>query len=585
MAQTCSISDASLAVHADASIQRLEKALVWTLLVGVFVLRIVYAIHYRMDSDEPQHLYVARGWAHGLMQYRDVFDNHTPLFHMICAPLVGAIGDRVELLIWMRLAMLPLFGLTLLAVYWIGQALFSPRLGLWAAVWIAVLRPFFATSAEFRADDLWMALWLLSIAVLVRPLLTMWRSALAGLLLGAALGASLKTGLLTPCLLASAVVAVVVVARGCPLGSLLSKLARSAVAGAVGAAIVPGSIILYFAAKGALGPLKYGTIEHNSILGFGSPLDRWPLLVGSLAMAVVGSWGAWRPEAPSSLTARRLFVVLLASFSLGALAFWPMLTPQSYLAVYPLLGVPVLAIVEKIVPLVLRRSSGRTRPAAPQVAWLATVSTVAMIQLVILTACAPWHTHLSGPMRMWRDVLRLSDPGQKVMDLKGELLFRPRAYYYMLESVADLRFERGLITDDIPEQLVKSRTCVASPGRKRLPPGAYAFLRDNYIPVGSLLVAGKRLEDPLVPAGSQAKFPDRQVIRFNVAVPARYGIISEASGKPVAGLLDDQPCQGPRFLDAGPHEYRPASGEVDLVLIWAQALERGFRPRDLSLAD
>ena len=32
--------------------------------------RIVNMLHYRFDSDEPQHLHVAWGWTQGLVQYR-----------------------------------------------------------------------------------------------------------------------------------------------------------------------------------------------------------------------------------------------------------------------------------------------------------------------------------------------------------------------------------------------------------------------------------------------------------------------------------------------------------------------------------
>src|SRR5207249_1206686 len=75
-------------------------------------LRILYAGHFRVDSDEPQHLHVVWAWAGGLLPYRDVFDNHTPVFQALCAPLFHALGVRADILAPMRLAMLPLFALT-----------------------------------------------------------------------------------------------------------------------------------------------------------------------------------------------------------------------------------------------------------------------------------------------------------------------------------------------------------------------------------------------------------------------------------------------------------------------------------------
>ena len=86
------------------------------LLLGL-LLRLLYVIRQPVNSDEPQHLHVAWGWAHGLVEYRDVYDNHTPLFHVLTAPLVWIVGDRPELFMWARLAMIPLWALTLVATY------------------------------------------------------------------------------------------------------------------------------------------------------------------------------------------------------------------------------------------------------------------------------------------------------------------------------------------------------------------------------------------------------------------------------------------------------------------------------------
>ena len=77
----------------------------WLVVGAVLALHVVYAFVYRVDSDEPQHLHVVWGWAHGLLQYRDIFDNHSPLFQMLCAPLFGALGEHTWIVVAMRLAM------------------------------------------------------------------------------------------------------------------------------------------------------------------------------------------------------------------------------------------------------------------------------------------------------------------------------------------------------------------------------------------------------------------------------------------------------------------------------------------------
>ncbi len=166
------------------------------LIVAAAFLRALYAFRYRVDTDEPQHLHVAWAWAHGLVQYRDVFDNHMPLFHLLTAPLVRALGERADIVPVMRLAMVPAYALVLWCTYRLGRRLYSPRAGWWAAVLTAWLPPFFLCSLEFRADDLWAPLWLLTLVVASEGTFSPRRAFLAGVVAGAAVGTSMKTTLL-----------------------------------------------------------------------------------------------------------------------------------------------------------------------------------------------------------------------------------------------------------------------------------------------------------------------------------------------------------------------------------------------------
>src|ERR1700676_214435 len=49
------------------------------------------------NSDEPQHLHVVWAWANGMLPYKDVFDNHSPLFQAISAPLFALLGKRADI--------------------------------------------------------------------------------------------------------------------------------------------------------------------------------------------------------------------------------------------------------------------------------------------------------------------------------------------------------------------------------------------------------------------------------------------------------------------------------------------------------
>ncbi|MEI9898034.1 MAG: hypothetical protein WDN28_30300 [Chthoniobacter sp.] len=57
--------------------------------VVILALRIGYSLILRFDSDEPQHLHVVWAWTKGLLPYRDVFDNHAPLFQICARPCSG----------------------------------------------------------------------------------------------------------------------------------------------------------------------------------------------------------------------------------------------------------------------------------------------------------------------------------------------------------------------------------------------------------------------------------------------------------------------------------------------------------------
>jgi hypothetical protein len=179
------------------------------------------------------------------------------------------------------------------------------------------------------------------------------------------------------------------------------------------------------------------------------------------------------------------------------------------------------------------------------------------------------------------------------MDLKGETVFRRRPVRWVLESVTQERFRRGLLPDRIEAELVATRTAVAVQDHWKLPPGIRGFLNAHYLSVGNLRVLGRSLAPPgsvagaraparesgvaAAPGDSEAAAPTGVAITFDVTVPERYVVL--AAGRPGSGWLDGEPQQGGRWLTAGRHVYRPAPGERTLALIWARAAENGYAPR------
>ena len=189
-------------------INRQERWAAGLLLLVALFLRCVYILHYRYDSDEPQHLHTTWGWTQGLLQYRDFFDNHTPLFHILFSPLVAALGERTDILTYMRVAMVPLWIVSLWCVWRLGSRLYSKRAGLWAAVFLSLLTLWFFCSVEYRTDNLWTPLWLGALTVLLTGELSETRAFSGGLLLGLCFCASMKTSaLLLAAVLAAAIAA------------------------------------------------------------------------------------------------------------------------------------------------------------------------------------------------------------------------------------------------------------------------------------------------------------------------------------------------------------------------------------------
>ncbi len=138
----------------------------------------------------------------------------------------------------------------------------------------------------------------------------------------------------------------------------------------------------------------------------------------------------------------------------------------------------------------------------------------------------------------------------------------------MFEGLTKRRLDLGLITDDVAARLIETRTPLAT--MRRMPAAGKSFIKANYVPIAfRLSVAGQTLRTAA--EGPRAACP------FEIAIPLRY-TLTGASG-PVSDLLDGTPFDGPRELGAGHHEFvqtGPADGR--LVLIWAQALERGYSP-------
>jgi len=545
-----SLAIASLGVEALGAVEAWTAA---ALLTAQLAMRTAYALRQGIDTDEPQHLHVAWAWTRGLVPYRDVFDNHAPLFHLTMAPLVAALGERPDLLIAMRLAMLPLTALLLWSTYRIGRALSGARVGVWAAVLVGTMPTFLLTSIQFRADDLWALLWLAALATALGGPPAPGRALAAGLLIGATFATSMKTCLLFATLLGGVALVLAIDPR-VRLELRQRRVWTSIVASVAGMVVVIAMVVTLFAHLGALSQLVDLALTHNL-----AGRSRWDHRAPRVAMFVVTfplivALGAWvLRNSPSRGFARGVIVIATLLYITTLNGFWPIVTRQDSLPFYPLLAVLVVGALLEAFP-------------ARSATAIGLLASIAVVEGLLTLSVSPLHNDGTRfYVGMVGDVLRLTSPGDPVMDLKGETLFRRRPFFYALEDITRERMRQGDLADDIAERLVATRTYVSVVDSPRFPTGARQFLNDNYVPIGRLRVAGQLFAADAVSGAA-----------FTIAIPGRYAIVSPQGT--MDGTLDGTPLEGSRMLEAGPHVFRPPATAEKLAVVWADAVERGFSP-------
>ena len=561
------MSPSPRASETASAISKYEAILAAGLFALIFVLHWLYLYHFRWDSDEPQHLHLVWAWASGLLPYRDVFDNHSPLFHWLCSPVFAWLGERPDIVTPMRWMMVPLFLISLGCVYMLGATVFSPRVGLWAAVTTVVEPKYALLSVEFRTDNLWTTLWLVALVVLVTGRLTPKRLLIAGLLFGAEFGVSMKTTVLALTLLAAGAGMWAFAFQSKSSHQMARNLWKSysacIAAVLIGLAVVPGLIVAFFASNGALSQLYYCVFEHNLLPDRNSPLNTlehfltvaW-ILAPVTAIAVVVA--KYEPDRTRSL--RKCFFLLTVGF------FWPTLYGlwTTILRQTQMPGIPISAVAASALlvwgsnrlpkifrhwtpPFLLLLMAGLTEPAWTLDAYRLYGGQQHDRDLAII-----------------KDVEALTAPGQYVMDAKGETIFRRRPYYYAFEGLTEERIARGLLANTVPRRLVETRTAVCNPS-PRFGKTTLSFIEHNYLRVDQVEVAGKMITPS----------PDGRV-EFEVVIPQRYTLVSPEG--PMSGNLDGTLFQGDRELASGWHEFVPDRPTKQLALFWARAWQRGYSP-------
>jgi hypothetical protein len=532
------------------------------LLAALVAMRTVAACRYRFNTDETQHLHVVWGWAHGMIQYRDVYDNHPPLFHMLMAPIFRLFPERADIVVPMRLFMLPFYVASLAAVYRIARALYSSGTAIWLALIAGALPAFFFPGTEFRPDDLYAALWLWALVAAVEGEFSNTRAAVMGLLIGTCIGITMKTAL---------PVFSLAMATGASFGlrfwldrwrpSLRQFLLRLVIFG-IASLVVPLLLIGYFAAQHSLPQLYYCVLKNNVVPGGerwgGSPLHYLYLPAGLPILLGCAYW-IYKTSPNAGVAARRALIGLLPGLYLLLLyGYWPEITDHDLLPAMPLVPLAVM----------------------PFILWLAGKMRIPALTYLVLPAALAvclvsiWHTRVLQRASVAKyvnriaTVLALTSPDEYVMDIKGDTVYRQRPIYYAIETFSRVRMRIGWIKDNIAERLVATRTAVCFhppyPGAKSM-----KFIYANYLPLESsttILVLGQRL--PPETSGS--------AVQFTVSIPAEYVLLQ--NNQPASGVLDGHPYGAAQTLAAGEHEFAPANPAAPVTLFWARAWAKGYPP-------
>jgi hypothetical protein len=493
-----------------------------------------------------------------------------PLFHIMFAPIFGLIGDRAIILYVMRFTVLPLYFVAAWCTYQIGTSLFSRRAGVWAVILVGLYTGYHFISLEFRTDNLWAPLWLLCVTALITGPLTVRRALAAGLLLGLCFGVSMKSALFLYSIALAALVTLLLVGRQ-KLGQSWSSLTQCVAAFLIATSTVPATIMAFFAAKGVWHDFRYCVFDFNFLVHRASENSlaykiRLALtIIIALLVIVYVARRMIRGTDITGLAFRRGFVLMVCvSYFLALKTFWPIRNNDDDPPFYPLAAVlcsgALLAASNTLNgfrwDLVLRE--------IPLPAF------VALGEIVLLVGMQPICKDRTKPETdLLRNVLALLQPGDYVLDCQAETVFRQRCVRAVFETITKSAIQRGLIMDNTPQRCIETHTCaVATTLIKKLPRDTRCFVKRNYLPVtNNLRVVGEELKHSAT---------DSRQADFEVVISAPYEIISPDGD--TSGMLDGTPYNGPRFLAAGPHTFKSTSISHNLILLWAQAVDRHFTP-------
>ena len=325
------------------------------------VARVLLLAHQAGDFDEFQLLHGAWNAAHGLLPYRDFWENHGPAPYYLLAPLFW--GGHDDAVFFAGRAVAAACGVGALALTYRLARLFVARPAAVAAVAMLAWTPIFAVKTiETRPDAFLLLLWLGAVvAYLGGP--GARRAVVAGLVLGVEVWVSPK-----------ALFGLVALTLGALAQGVASHQARRGLRDAVliglGFLGPVALLALVFLGLGALGPLWRWMILYNFSVPalLGRPIPDL-LLPSMLALDAFGLAGIVL-QAARPVDGRR---VALATAALVLLVIYLFIMPTPYLHSV----LPALPLVCVLAATVLERSARR-------LVWLVAFAGTVVVPMVAL---------------------------------------------------------------------------------------------------------------------------------------------------------------------------------------------------------
>lgn len=453
--------------------------------LGVQILRLRFLSVRRFDPDEFQHLHIAWCIARGQLPYRDFFDHHLPLFHLLLAPFFAffrvdeSFRDASAFLFLARRVSWLLSGVSIALTFLVGRAWRGTAVGLMAIGLLATTRTFVDKGTEVRPDVLALALLLGSVFFLLREAASSSppqslpgpdHLALSGLLFGAGLVTS-------PKLIFAAPVFLVPILLG-PAG----RRSRSLLVFSAVVAVPVASVLVYLAPGGDLGPFLLYAVEWNA--RWRTHFSPWGSLVRvaqqSPLLCLAGLIGFLVCAAQWLLTGERrrsdLVLLLAASCVSAGLFLNPVPFPSSFLPLFPFLAV---FAGSAWVGLASKLRGDRVGP----VVLAAALALVSVQPLLLLQSIDKYKNTQQLEDLRW--VMENTQPSDRVLDSwTGAGVFRLHAWFFFCLPEDVLAMigpnERHQLLRDLRSGSIRPRLIVSEDALRSVSPRLGAFVERHY---------------------------------------------------------------------------------------------------------